>query len=42
VREFYGLENLWEDTRGEDLTVSAEPARPAPRKKTSTRPRAAR
>src|SRR5689334_1069815 len=43
VREFYGLEKLWEDAPPvEKVAVGAEPARaPAPRKKT-TRPRAAR
>jgi ribosome-associated protein len=41
VREFYGLEKLWEDTQAEDIVEDA-PARPAPRKKTATRPRAAR
>lgn len=43
VREFYGLEKLWEDTQAEDVAVGAEPARAAPpRKKSTTRPRAAR
>src|SRR5688572_18459908 len=42
VREFYGLEKLWEDTPAEAVAVGAEPARSAPRKKTPTRPRAAR
>jgi ribosome-associated protein len=41
VREFYGLEKLWEDAPPvEAVAASAAPAR-APRKKT-TRPRAAR
>jgi ribosome-associated protein len=42
VREFYGLEKLWEDTSGEAVAVGAEPARAAPRRKSPTRPRAAR
>jgi ribosome-associated protein len=43
VREFYGLEKLWEDTPAvEAVAVGAEPARAAPRRKTPTRPRAAR
>jgi ribosome-associated protein len=41
VREFYGLEKLWEDTPAVAVAVGAEPPR-APRKKTTTRPRAAR
>jgi ribosome-associated protein len=43
VREFYGLEKLWEDSPPvEKVAVGAEPARAAPRKKTASRPRAAR
>jgi len=43
VREFYGLEKLWEDTPPvESVAVGAEPARAAPRRKSSSRPRAAR
>jgi ribosome-associated protein len=44
VREFYGLEKLWEDTPPVvKIAVGAEPARAAaPRKKTTSRPRAAR
>jgi len=47
VREFYGLEKLWEDSPPvaavAAVTAVAKPARAAaPRKKTSTRPRAAR
>ena len=42
VREFYGLEKLWEDTRAEDIAVGAEPARAAPRRKTAPRSRATR
>jgi ribosome-associated protein len=42
VREFYGLEKLWEDTPPvAAIAVGAEPAR-APRKKAAPRPRAAR
>ena len=41
VREFYGLEKLWEDTPPVAVAVGAEPPR-APRRKTTTRPRAAR
>jgi hypothetical protein len=41
VREFYGLEKLWEDTPVAAVAVGAEPAR-APRKKAAQRPRAAR
>jgi ribosome-associated protein len=43
VREFYGLEKLWEDTPPvQAVAVGAEPARPAPRRKTTSRPRASR
>jgi len=43
VREFYGLEKLWEDTPPvEKVAVGAEPARAAPRRKTASRARAAR
>jgi ribosome-associated protein len=44
VREFYGLEKLWEDTPPvAKVAVGAEPARAAaPRKKATTRPRATR
>lgn len=37
VREFYGLEKLWED-----VTAPAEEAAPAPRRKVASRARAAR
>jgi len=37
VREFYGLEKLWEDT-----AAPAEEAAPAPRRKVASRARAAR
>jgi ribosome-associated protein len=43
VREFYGLEKLWEDTPPvQAVAVGAEPARAAPRRKSPSRPRAAR
>lgn len=48
VREFYGLEKLWEDVTPEVAEVPAVPAavaarkRAAPRRKAATRPRAAR
>jgi ribosome-associated protein len=43
VREFYGLENLWEDTPpATAVAVGAEPARAAPRRKTASRSRATR
>ena len=42
VREFYGLEKLWEDTPpAVAVAVGAEPPR-APRKKSTSRPRASR
>jgi ribosome-associated protein len=37
VREFYGLEKLWED-----VSAPAAEAAPAPRRKVASRPRAAR
>ena len=43
VREFYGLEKLWEDTPPvAKVAVGDEPARAAPRRKTASRPRASR
>ena len=47
VREFYGLEKLWEDTPPVQdvpvaVAVGAEPARAAPRRKSTSRPRASR
>src|SRR3954465_11129575 len=43
VREFYGLEKLWEDSPPvEKVAVGAEPARAAPRRKAGARPRASR
>jgi ribosome-associated protein len=50
VREFYGLEKLWEDVTPPPAAIAvvatparvAAPARAAPRRKTTTRPRAAR
>ena len=41
VREFYGLENLWEDT-APPATASNTEAVPAPRRKVASRARAAR
>ena len=47
VREFYGLEKLWEDTPPVKavpvaVAVGATPARAVPRRKTTSRPRASR